>query len=160
MAKLVADNSKELLSKLQEITTELSQEVADVFDEDANFNPSETEWCVKEILCYLRDADQITTKRIKIILEDDEPFLQAFNPQELAIEHDYKGTPWQEARNNFLEARQTNLQLLASLQPIQWLKGAIHQERGHVTIQDLAESLQQYSQTYLEQIRHVLWLAK
>ncbi len=160
MDKLVSDNSKELLTKLQEITEELSQEVEGVFEEDANFNPSETEWCVKEILCYLQDADQLTTKRIRIMLEDDEPFLQAFNPQELAIEHDYKGTPWQEARLRFLEARQNNLQLLASLQPIQWLKGAIHQERGHVTIQDLAESLQQYSQTYLEQIRHVLWLAK
>jgi hypothetical protein len=160
MDKLVPENSKELLSSLQQVTDELTQEIEEVYEEDANFCPSETEWCVKEILCYLADADRITTKRIKIILNDDEPFLQAFNPEELAIEHDYKGTTWQEARNNFLEARQTNLQLLASLQPIQWLKGAIHQERGHVTIQNLTESLQTYSQTYLEQIRHALWLAK
>jgi hypothetical protein len=40
------------------------------------------------------------------------------------------------------------------------LKGAIHQERGHVTIRELAESLHTYTQTYLEQIRHDLWLAK
>jgi len=146
MDKLVPENSKELISSLQEITGELTQEIEEVFEEDANFCPSETEWCVKEIICYLGDADRITTKRINIILNDDEPFLQAFNPDELAIEHDYKGTTWQEARTKFLEARQTNLQLLASLQPIQWLKGAIHQERGHVTIEDLAESPQKYSQ--------------
>jgi hypothetical protein len=160
MDKLVPENSQALISSLQEITEELSQEVSEVFEEDANFSPSETEWSVKEILCYLGDADRITTKRINVILNDDEPFLQAFNPDELAIEHDYKGTTWQEARSKFLEARQTNLQLLTSLEPILWLKGAIHQERGHVTIQELAESLQKYSQTYLEQIRHALWLAK
>ena len=160
MDKLVPENSKELLNSLQEITGDLTLEIQEVFEEDANFSPSETEWSVKEILCYLGDADRITTKRINVILNDDEPFLQAFNPDELAIEHDYKGTTWQEARSKFLEARQANLALLTSLQPIQWLKGAIHQERGHVTIEDLAETLQKYSQTYLEQIRHALWLAK
>ncbi len=160
MEKLVPENSKELLSSLQEITGELSQEVEEVFEEDANFNPSETEWSVKEILCYLGDADRITTRRINTILNDDEPFLQAFNPDELALEHDYKGTTWQEARSKFLEARQINLALLAGLEPIKWLKGAIHQERGHVTIEELAGTLNSSSQTYLEQIRHVLWLAK
>lgn len=160
MDKLVTDNSKALLSDLQEITAELNQEIEEVFEEDANFSPSETEWSVKEILCYLGDADRITTKRIMLIMNEDEPFLQAFNPDELAKEHDYKGTNWQEARAGFLEARQKNLLLLTNLEPLQWLKGAIHQERGHVTIQDLAESLKMYSQTYLEQIRHALWLAK
>jgi hypothetical protein len=160
MEKLVPENSKELLSSLQEITQELNDEIAEVFEEDANFCPSPNEWCVKEILCYLSDTDRITNKRINIILNDDEPFLQAFNPDELAIEHDYKGQNWDVARRNFLEARQANIKLLTSLQPIQWLKGAIHQERGHVTIQDLAESLNGYTRTYLEQIRHALWLAK
>jgi hypothetical protein len=160
MERLVPENSKELLSSLQEITQELNDEVKEVFEEDANFCPAPTEWCVKEILCYLSDADRITTKRINIILDDDEPFLQAFNPDELAIEHDYKGQTWDEVKRNFQEARQANLQLLQSLRPIQWLKGAIHQERGHVTIQDLAETLNGYSRSYLEQIRHALWLAK
>ena len=160
MEKLIPENSQALLSSLQEITQELNQEIAEVFEEDANFAPSATEWCVKEILCYLGDADRITTKRIVTIMNEDEPFLQAFNPDELAIEHDYKGTTWQEARSQFLEAREKNLVLLNSLEPIQWMKGAIHQERGHVTIQDLAESLKGYSQTYLEKIQHALWLAK
>lgn len=160
MDKLVPENSQALLSDLQEITAELNQEIEEVFEEDANFCPSETEWCVKEILCYLGDADHIMTKRINVILNEDEPFLQAFNPDELAVEHDYKGTTWQEARSRFLEARQKNITLLTNLEPLQWMKGAIHQERGHVTIQDLVESLKTYSQTYLEQIRHALWLAK
>lgn len=160
MEKLVPENSKELLSNLQEITEELNKEIEGVLEEDANFSPSPTEWSVKEILCYLSDADRITTKRINIILNDDEPFLQAFNPDELAVEHDYKGQTWDEARRNFKESRQASLQLLAGLEPIQWLKGAIHQERGHVTIQDLAETLNGYTRSYLEQIRHALWLAK
>ncbi len=160
MEKLVPENSKELLSSLQEITKELNDEIEGVLEEDANFCPSQTEWSVKEILCYLNDADRITTKRINTILNDDEPFLQAFNPDELATEHDYKGQTWEEAQRNFFEARQANIQLLSSLEPIQWLKGAIHQERGHVTIQDLAETLNTYTRSYLEQIRHALWLAK
>src|SRR5947209_8315757 len=120
MEKLVPENSKELLSSLQEITQELNNEIEGVLEEDVNFSPSPTDWSVKEILCYLSDADRITSKRINIILNDDEPFLQAFNPDELATEHDYKGQTWDEARRNFLEARQASLQLLAGLEPIQW----------------------------------------
>src|SRR5437868_6025023 len=109
MEKLVPENSKELLLRLREISQELNAELMDLTDEDANFSPGEGEWSIKEVVCHLRDAEQIWYKRISRILQEDEPFLRAFNPDELATEHDYKSQNWVEVRTAFEQARTANL---------------------------------------------------
>ncbi|HEX2911439.1 MAG TPA: DinB family protein [Chloroflexia bacterium] len=160
MDRLVPDNNKEVLLHLQEISKELEEELDNTLEEDANFNAAPGEWSVKEIVCHLRDAEHIYYRRLQQMLEDDEPFLRAFNPDELASERDYQAADWGEAVAAFKENRATNLNLLTELRPVQWLKGAIHQERGHITVHDIAEALVQHSTDHLEQIRHVRWLAK
>lgn len=160
MESFVPDNNKEVLLRLQETSQTIENEITELPEEDANANAVEGEWSVKEVFSHLRDAEQICQQRLRQILEEDEPFLRAFNPDELASEHDYKSLPWSEVRQAFFKLRAENVQLLAELKPVQWLKGAIHQERGHVTIHDLAEGLCTHSEAHLEQIRHVVWLGK
>lgn len=160
MDRLVPDNNKELLLRLQEVSQELMSEVAEIINDDADYTPVEGEWSVKEVMCHLRDAEHIFHQRIVQMLEEDEPFLRAFNPEELAQERDYKSENWQAVINDFKDIRSANITTLSNLQPVQWLKGAIHQERGHVTIHDLTDGVVNHNANHLEQIRHVRWLAK
>ncbi len=160
MNSLVPNDSQEILDRLQQVSEEMDVELADLITEDANFEPVVGEWSIKDIVCHLRDAEQIWKQRVTRILEEDEPFLRAFNPDELATEHDYPSQDWNKAKEDYQYARQVNLDLFKSLEPAQWLKGGIHQERGHVTIRELIESLFTHTQEHLEQIRHARWLAK
>ena len=160
MDSLLPNNKTELLVSLREVTQELQTELNDTPPEEANFRPVQDEWSVKEIMCYLRDAEKIWNERLVRTIEEDEPYLQAFTPAELAHEDECKAADWEEVRVGFHTARLANLDILDRLEPAQWLKGAIHQERGHITITELAESLLTNTQTQLEQIKHTRWLAK
>lgn len=151
---------QDILARLEEVSEELNTEVQELDDEDVNFNSDVDDWSVKQIMAHLRDAERIYGQRIKRILSEEEPFLQAFNPDELAEERKYQEEVWAEVRDTFQEARTANIELFRTLNPAQWLKGGIHQERGRITIRDIAQSLISHSEEHLEQIRHVSWLAK
>ncbi len=160
MDTLVPGNNQELVTRLLGLNQEIGTEINDLFEEDANFQGAENEWGIKQIICHLRDAEQIYSERLRKMLGEDEPYLRAFNPDELAIENAYKEAKWEEVRKEYNAARQANLDILTALKPVQWLKGAIHQERGHITVHDIAEALVSHNENHLEQIRHVRWLAK
>jgi uncharacterized damage-inducible protein DinB len=151
---------KELLAKLAEVTEQILAEVRNLDNEDINFNQDVNDWTIKQIMAHLRDAERIWTERVSRILAEDEPFLRAFNPDELAEERDYQQQDWNEVLGGFEQARQNNLTVFQSLNSAQWLKGGIHQERGRISIQDIAAELVAHSEEHLEQIRHVCWLAK
>jgi uncharacterized damage-inducible protein DinB len=157
---LVPKNNQDLLLRLQEATKELTDELAAIPGDEAALVPVEGEWSVKEIVCHLRDAEKVWNDRLNRIVLEDEPFLQAFTPEELAAGQDYKDTKWEEARMAFETIRITNLDILQKLPQPDWLKGGVHEEHGHMNINDLAEALLGSTQTNLEKIRHVRWLAK
>lgn len=151
---------QDILAKLEEVSEQLSEEVRDLDNEDVSFNSDVDDWSVKQVVAHLRDAERIYAQRIKRILAEEEPFLQAFNPDELAEERKYQDEDWAEVRSAFEEARKANIEALHTLTPAQWLKGGIHQERGRINLRDIAQALVSHSEEHLEQIRHVSWLAK
>lgn len=153
MNTFLPENSQEVLSELRAVSQELFAEIGELADPEASFSPMKGEWSAKEVICHLRDAEQIFHQRMLQMLEEDEPFLRGYNPEELATERDYPSSNWAETRTSFQEARKLNLELLTNLEPVQWFKGAIHQERGHITIQDIAESLSDHSRIHIKQIR-------
>src|SRR5829696_2333686 len=113
MDTLVPGNNQELVTRLEELNQEISTEIEDLLEEDANFQGAENEWGVKQIICHLRDAEKIYTERLHKMLQEDEPFLRAFNPDELAIENAYKTAKWDEVRKEYNAARMANLKILA-----------------------------------------------
>lgn len=160
MDTLVSDNSGAVLTRLQELDKELSTEISDLLEEEVDFRSSENEQSIKELVCQLRDAEQILTYRVQHIMQEDEPFFKSFNTEEMTTDRNYRDEVWDTVRTAYTQARVTNLDLLTGLQPIQWLKGAIHQDRGHVTLYDLADAHRAFDESNLERIRHLRWLAK
>ncbi len=160
MESLIPNNNQELLTNLQTVSKELIDEVTEIPAEEAALMPVAGEWSVLEIMCNLRDTEQIWNERLNQMIEDDEPFFEGLKPDELADHNDYKHANWEQARLSFETARNTNIEILQKLSPIDWLNGAIHQDRGHLTISQVAELLLTTTQSGLEQIRHVRWLAK
>ena len=151
---------QDILTRLQELEQVVTAEVCELDNEEVNFNSDVKEWSVKQIIAHLRDAEQIYHERMQKILAEDEPFLRAFNPEELAEERNYQEENWEEVLKGFQANRARNLQLFQSLAPLQWQKAGIHQERGRITIHEIGESLVRHNEQHLEQIRHVSWLAK
>lgn len=160
MEETQALSPQDILARLEEVTGHITEEIQGLDNAEVNFNSDVDEWSVKQIMAHLRDAEEIFNQRLHKILEEDEPFLRAFNPDELAAERSYQDDDWSQVVNAFQEARQNNLNLFRQLNPIHWNKAGIHQERGRFSIQEIGEYLVNHSEQHLEQIRHVSWLAK
>ncbi len=148
------------IKRLAELTQLLNTEIERLGPGVYEFKPEPSEWSIKEVICHLRDVDRIFYERCQRILADDEPFLRSFNPDELAEETGYSRQIWDESVQEWHQNRQRNLDFFRSLSALQWLKGAFHQERGHINVLDIAVSLVNQSDVHLEQIRNNLRLAK
>lgn len=141
------------VKKLEELTKLLFVEVEGLNKTQIEFKPNPTEWSIKEVVCHLRDVDRIFRERADKMLDEDEPFLRGFNPDELAEESGYKRQIWEEALAEFQTRRAQNLTFSKQLQPMQWLKRAIHQERGSIGMLEIVKSLNSQTEMHLEQIR-------
>jgi hypothetical protein len=151
--------AKITIKKLSELTQLLNREIEGLSPKLYEFKPAPQEWSVKEIICHMRDVDEIFHDRCVRMVEDDEPFLRSFNPDELAEEKGYSRQLWEEIRQEWDTNRERNLELFKGLGPLQWLKGAFHQERGHFNVLDVASALVRQTEEHLEQIRSNLKIA-
>jgi DinB superfamily len=146
--------AKKKLKYLEELTAQLFGELEGLTVKQIEFKPASKEWNIKEVVCHLRDVDLIFRERADKMLDEDEPFLRGFNPEELAEESGYVRAIWDEVLGDFQNRRTQNLIFFRELRITQWLKRAIHQERGSISMLEVIESLISQSEMHLEQIRN------
>jgi len=138
--------------------------------------PDGRNWSAKEIVCHLRDVEELFLVRFMTMLANDEPTILAFSatPEALAawgigaaIGHPLDPDRWAEERqylaNNgpkalaaFVRRRSETLALLGSLSPAQWRRGGRHPSRGPLTIADYAEALAAHDANHLAQLQRAL----
>lgn len=134
--------------------------------------PDATSWAAKEIVCHLRDTEELFLLRLEVIAALDEPIIPAAGMGARAMSLKPDGQPaapdrWaqdrQYLRNDVVEAlaafrrrREETLAHLAALSPPQWLRGGIHPRRGRMTVGDFVREMAWHDDNHLEQLRRAL----
>jgi len=88
----------------------------------------------KEVVCHLRDIEEMFMTRFGTILAMDDPKL-AFDPttpDRWAEERQYLKNDAEQAAGAFRRRRDESLALLKTLTPEQWKRAGIHATRGAV----------------------------
>ena len=91
-------------------------------------------WSVVEVLGHLRDAEQISLARNRLMASQDNPTIQAFDQEALALERDYASARLEPTLNAFLDFRRQHLAFLESLSPDDWQRPGEHTEMGTISI--------------------------
>ena len=164
------------LSRLQQTPDELERAIAGKPDRELGQRPDDHNWSAKEIVCHLRDVEELFQIRFHTILALDEPHILVLgaSANDLAawriggpIGHPLDPTRWAEerqyARNDTHEAlaafkrhRAEVLMLLPSLSPAEWQRGGIHLSRGRLTLGDWVASLAAHDDNHLDQLYRAL----
>jgi hypothetical protein len=113
-------------------------------------------WGAVEVLCHLRDWDEIYITRIQRTLNEDEPFLPGVDDSLWPIERAYHEQDPRKALDAFAERRAKLLELLDTLDPAAWLRRGEHFNAGLRTISWFAEDICAHDQEHLEQLHAVL----
>lgn len=138
--------------------------------------PDAHSWSATEILCHLRDVEELFLLRFQTILAVDEPPILTLGatPEALArwgiggaVGHPLDPDRWAEDRQyarqdptGALEAfgrrRGEVLAVLDALSPRQWQRGGIHQARGRMAVGEWVASLAGHDDNHLAQLRRTL----
>ena len=138
--------------------------------------PDASNWSATEIVCHLRDVEELFRIRFHTILALDEPKILTVSadPEDLeawgiggAVGHPLDPDRWAEDRlytrddpahalSGFRRHRKETLALLNSLSDAQWLRGGIHTQHGRLTLGDWVASLASHDDNHLDQLRRAL----
>jgi hypothetical protein len=119
--------------------------------------PDPKNWAAKEVVCHLRDTEELFYSRFELITAMDEPKLPGFGPPDRwAEERQYLRNEAQDALRAFRKRREETLALLRKLTPEQLQRGGVHATRGRITIDDFLSLMAGHDDNHLDQLRRAL----
>lgn len=113
-------------------------------------------WSIVQVVCHLRDFEEIFYTRARLMIEQERPALPAFDHLALAVERDYQGQDLRAALREFAERRRQHVALLEGLNESQWWRSGVHAEAGVITVIEQAMQVSLHDVDHTEQIVHVL----
>lgn len=120
--------------------------------EVASWRPAEGEWCVKECVGHVIEAERRGfAGRIRIILDADEPELKTWDQTEVARERRDHESESTELLAEFVYLRRESVELVRSLTPAQLTRGGKHPEVTRLTVTDLIHEWVHHDGNHLRQ---------
>jgi hypothetical protein len=118
--------------------------------------PDARDWAATEVLCHLRDTEELFTSRFETILAMDEPKLLPIDPDRWAEERQYLRNEADGALRAFQRRREETLTLLRRLSPEQWQRAGLHATYGRVVADDVLSLMAGHDDNHLDQLRRAI----
>jgi len=164
------------LRRLRHTSGDLERAIAGKSDSELSRRPRPDSWAAKEIVCHLRDVEELFQIRFHTVVALDEPRIlvlgasatdlapwriggsigHPLDPARWAEERQYLRNDTHEALTAFQRRRTEVLALLKSLSPAEWERGGIHLSQGRLTLADWVARLAAHDDNHLDQLRRAL----
>ncbi len=164
------------LARLAGTADELTEAIRNRSAAQLARRPDAANWSATEIICHLRDVEELFRIRFHTILALDDPTILTFSAEPAALAawgiggpvgHPLDPDRWAEerqyARNDpshalaaFRRHRAETVGLLASLTEAQWQRGGIHLRLGRLTLGDWVASLAGHDDNHLAQLTRAI----
>jgi DinB superfamily len=145
-------------------------------DASLSRRPAPESWAAKEVICHLRDIEELFMLRFRTMLAMDEPkFLvlgempddraawgivegdaMPLDPDRWAEERQYLRTDAAAALAALRRRREETLAFLGRLTPDQWRRGSIHVTLGRMTFADWVALIAAHDDKHLDQLQRAI----
>jgi hypothetical protein len=110
--------------------------VGDISQEEAQqLRDGPDGWTVLEIVCHVRDYQEIFMERVRRMIEEDQPTLKPYDAaarEALVINNRYAEQDLRAVCRDFLQTRQRLIDYVAALKPAQLLRVGNHPMSGEI----------------------------
>ncbi len=145
------------MQRLTRTADELAAAIKGQSDTVLSRRPDAKNWAAKEVVCHLRDTEEMFNTRFEQILAmDTDPKLTGPGADRMAEERQYLRNDASEAVTAFRKRRQETLELFGKLTPAQWDKGGTHPVRGRITIDGFLTLMAWHDDNHLDQLKRSL----
>ncbi len=145
----------EVTDYLRRVPDLIDEAIDRLSDDDLRRRPSPDDWSALEVCCHLRDYAEIEGQRVRRLVEEDEPALEAWDEQELAAERNYQGDDPGRVRTALRAFWGGLAYQLEGLTDAQWERAGTHPERGVITVRSRTERQVAHAKAHLGQIRAI-----
>ncbi len=122
-------------------------------DSALGFHPGPGEWCVKEVLGHLIEAEgRGFAGRIRAILSESNPVLVGWNQEEVARTRGDCARNLDSLLGEFLDLRRSSLNLVSGLKEADLARGGQHPMVGWLTVGDLLQEWIYHDQNHVRQM--------
>jgi len=118
--------------------------------------PDARSWCAKEVVCHLRDTEELFLAFFQAMLDMDEPIYQGGEPDRWAEDRQYLRNDAGEALAAFRRRRAESLAFLRHLRPADWDRAGVHPTRGRLTMRDFVGLMAEHDANHLDQLKRAL----
>jgi len=145
----------QLIPRLAGYPSKIFSLIAPLSEEQLAWRPADGGWSIKEVLCHLRDGEEVRAERMRRVVHENEPFLPAFDQEAYARDRKYQEELTPLVLPRLVEHRTAQVELLRSVSPDGWARKGTHEESGPITLEDLATGAVNHDGEHLEQIRRL-----
>jgi hypothetical protein len=122
---------------------------------EVDFQTGPEQWSIRQIVAHVSDAEIAGTFRLRRMLAEDNPTLEAYDQDAWAARLDYSKRKPSQSLETFRRIRQENYELLRGISPEAFERRAHHTERGSITLTDLLKILADHPESHAKQIGRV-----
>jgi uncharacterized damage-inducible protein DinB len=156
MEEYAKQSCEQRLERLERTSDELLAAIRGQSDAALARRPDASNWAAKEVVCHLRDAEELFMIRFETIMAADDPKLTPLDPDRWARERQYLKNDALEAVAAFRKRREESLAFFRKLERDQWTRGGTHPVRGRFTLDDFATLMAWHDDNHLDQLRRAL----
>lgn len=166
----------ERLARLARTPDEIAAAINGRNDGDLGRGGAGEGWSPKELVCHLRDIEELCIIRFHMMLAMDDPLVFVagapppdpwrwgiagavpfpLDPERWAADRQYLRNDTFDALAAFRRRRSEVLAFFAALTPVQLERGSIHPERGRVTFAEWTAGIASHDDNHLDQLSRAL----
>jgi DinB family protein len=144
----------EIASLLEATRSAVEAELSALPDEVLGWHPAEGEWCAKECLGHLMEAERRGFNgRIRLILAENEPEFPGWDQQAVARSRGDCGRSASELLLEFNALRADSVALVRSLADADLARGGTHSKVGYVRVSDLIHEWVHHDRNHFRQLQ-------
>jgi DinB superfamily len=143
----------ELLERFRRGAEMVAVSITGAAGSELDFVPEPGKWSIRQIIAHLADAEMVAGSRLRRIIAEDHPSLEAYDQDAWAVNLDYARRKTSQALETFRRIRGENYELLKDLPATTFEREGLHSERGTMSLKALLQIMAEHAENHAAQLR-------
>jgi hypothetical protein len=143
----------ELLERFRRGAELVAVSITGAAGSEMDFVPESDKWSIRQIVAHLADSEMVGTMRMRQVIAENEPKLQAFDQDAWVKNLDYSRRKPSQSLEKFRRTRAENYELLKDLPEAAFARAGNHSERGRITLLQMVQRYAEHAESHATQLR-------
>ncbi len=143
----------ELLERLRRGAEMVAVSITGAAGSELDYVPEPGKWSIRQIVAHLADSEMVAGMRLRRIIAEDHPRIEAYDQNAWAVNLDYTRRKTSQALETFRRIRGENYELLKDLPPQAFEREGLHSERGPMSLKFLLQIIAEHAENHAAQMR-------